>query len=306
MRDSFLRAASSKGSLPVWVRRVLRAALIYCERLARWPIVLLQVRGATHASRLVLLKSALRAPIECASQLSAWQDPVLLDDAEVVVHGIGRFQLRARSDDLWHVLPWRERAMFDLLRRHLRPGDVFVDGGANIGIYTVLASRLVGETGKVIAVEMMPDTAARLERHVEANAIHDVVTIVRAALSDTAGQTLTASVELGRYGQASISGEARSTCLAVQRVEVPTITLDDLCGDVDAVRMIKLDLEGAELAALKGGVNTLSKTDGLVYESIGKLRNENDPVEEFLRREGLVSTVLDGTNRWAVRKEELS
>ena len=51
------------------------------------------------------------------------------------------------------------------IRQHLKAGDVFLDIGANIGWYTVLASTIVGETGSIFAFEPRPETAARLQQH---------------------------------------------------------------------------------------------------------------------------------------------
>ena len=56
-----------------------------------------------------------------------------------------------------------------ILTELLRPGMVFYDWGANIGLFSLLAARLVGPTGRVFSFEPDPDTAARLERNVARN-----------------------------------------------------------------------------------------------------------------------------------------
>jgi hypothetical protein len=150
-------------------RKVVGTLIRYWQRLGRWGMVLIQVRGVSWHDQFKLLGSAVAAPAISLRSLSEWQDPVLLSDAVVRVGGIGTFHVRRWSDDLWHVLPWREREIHRALRRLLRSGDVFIDGGANIGIYTLLASQLVGPAGRVLAIEMMPDTAAILRRHVREN-----------------------------------------------------------------------------------------------------------------------------------------
>lgn len=286
-----------KQSTPARVRAVLRGVLTYAQRLSRWLIVLRQVRGSDHVSRIVLWRSAGYAPVVSARHLRIWKDPELLADCDVVVPSVGAFRLRARSDDLWHVLPWRERAIVAYLRHTLKPGDTFVDAGANIGFYTVLGAKLVGSEGRVIAIEMMPDTAERLTEHVGLNRLANV-SIVRAALADTSGGVVEASVPDGRFGQASIAN-GRAGEPGVRRISVQTQTLDELLHDLPAVRLLKMDLEGAELPALRGARNVLSRIDAVVYESWGRARASAQAaaVDRLIKDAGYSVRRLDG-NDW--------
>ena len=254
-----------RESLPRPARKLIGAILQYGRRVGRWAVILGQVRGASWRDELILLASATAAPFSAIRRLSRWQDPILLFDAVVEVGGVGTFHLRRHSDDLWHVLPWRERGIHAALRHCLGPGDLFVDAGANIGVYTVLASRLVGPAGRVLAIEMMPDTAAILRLHLETNGCSNVE-IVENALSDRSGKTLTARVPAGKYGQASIT-VAPADAAGLEERRVRTITLDEACGQYGRIRLLKLDLEGAELQALAGGRSVLDRTDKVVYEA---------------------------------------
>jgi len=114
-----------KRMLPRPIRVVLRALLHYTQRLARWGIILVQMRGASVLDEFKLILSACATPVVSLKHLMEWQDPVLLFDTEVVVHGVGRFHLRRHSDDLWHVLPWREQAVVKALRGRLQEGNIF-------------------------------------------------------------------------------------------------------------------------------------------------------------------------------------
>ncbi len=78
--------------------------------------------------------------------------------------------------------PVEQRRFVDFVR----PGMTVYDLGANVGFYSLLASRLVGPTGRVIAVEPLPRNIAYLQRHVVANAATNV-TIVQGAVSDAPG-----------------------------------------------------------------------------------------------------------------------
>lgn len=288
-----------KALLPRALRRGLRACLHYTQRVGRWPIILWQVRGDGWSDRWTLIRSAFASIVLSLRTPLQWQDPVLLADARVHVPGVGRFMLRAHSDDLWHVLPWREQGVFEAIAALLRAGDTFVDAGANIGVYTVLASQRVGAGGRVVAVEMMPDTAARLERHIRLNRL-DNVTLVRKALDRTGGLAVTAQVEAGKYGKARLVDAAAADGPAA-RVTVSTVTLDESVPHTGPVRLMKMDLEGAELGALQGASALLSRLDHLIYEAWGNAAAGLEPVDALLIGLGFSIRAIDGNNRLASR-----
>jgi methyltransferase, FkbM family len=289
-----------KSVLPLPVRTLVRGALTYFQRLGRWVVILWQVQGCGARDQLVLVASALAAPLVSLAKLREWQDPQLLFDASVHVRDIGRFSLRAKTDDLWHVLPWREQALLETIRSRLGSGDVFIDAGANIGVYTVLASRLVGPGGRVVAVEMMPDTADRLEDHIRTNGLQNV-TVVRRALSDSSGRTITASVQPGKFGQATISVESKTYGRGVC-VEVTSITLDEITAGAESIALMKMDLEGAEKKALEGAGSAIAKFKAIVYESWGWKRNSPDtPLDRLLVDAGFRLEQVEGNNILAFR-----
>lgn len=283
----------AKAILPQSLRRVLRGGLHYTQRLARWLIILWQVRGATWSDQWTLLKSALAAPFLSIENVLERQNPILLADAQVQVRGVGAFFVRSYSDDLWHVLPWREQAVVKTVKDRLRKGDVFVDAGANIGFYTILASRIVGDSGRVLAVEMMPDTASILRQHLALNQVSNV-TVIEKALSDTAGQTITARVNKGHYGQASIAGVIQGD---VREVSVSTITLSQVLENLTQVSLIKMDLEGAEYMALRGAGDALARVDTICFEQW----QADSKVANQLRDAGFIVSAIDGRNQIAVK-----
>ena len=275
------------------VGRALRYADTYRMRLMLWVSIFRELRGVTANDRSILRRSARAAPLRALRNLSRWQNPVLLDEATVDVRGLGRFRARERSDDLYHLLPSREPAIFAAIRRHLGPGDCFIDAGANIGIYSVLAGRMVGKDGQVLAVEMMPDTAAALREHLRINDIRHA-RVVEHALGERSGETVTASYVPGHFGRASIMPSSHA---ALRTVEVETRTLDELTAELPRIALIKMDLEGAELAALKGARQTLAKTQVLIFEQNRGI----DRTTEFLEHFGFAVSDLDGNDRIAVR-----
>ncbi len=136
-----------------------------------------------------------------------------------------------------------ERDTVWLLRRILAPGMTFVDGGAHYGLYTLHASSLVGETGRVVAVEAHPFNADILRRNVALNGLRNVE-VVEAALAERGG-TVRFYVSRDNYRHSLI----RMRVTAEGFLNVEGAPLDDLVSRADVV---KLDLEGAEPMALRG------------------------------------------------------
>ncbi|QEQ01511.1 FkbM family methyltransferase [Thermosynechococcus sp. CL-1] len=285
--------------LPKPTRNFLRALSNYLSRINHWFIIIRQIKAKTVGDNTNLLLSALYSLIVSSRNLLEWQDPQLIKDANVTVRNIGEFHIRAYSDDLWHVLPFREQAVLQTIRNKLQMGDFFIDSGANIGFYSVLASKLVGDTGKVLSIEMMPDTAAILNHHLQLNQCTNVE-VIEFALSDQDNQEVIATVQEGKFGQATIS-KVDSQKKTDKEIAVKTITLDTLTKDISHIRLIKMDLEGAELQALQGAVLTLQKTDYLIFEERTR-EKEHNPVFQFLKKSGFELHQIDGNNWLAYRK----
>lgn len=170
------------------------------------------------------------------------------------------FHLRPGTDDLYNVLPGVEGDVERALLDPLQPGDVFVDVGANMGFYALQADQRVGPSGKVVAVEAVPPTCAQLRRNVEIN--RSRVQIVEVAVTETNGSARIV-VPRGVFGMASVKELDGAEGHAFV---VPAMTLDTICRDIPSIRMLKLDIEGAELAALRGAPVTLTRTQSVVVE----------------------------------------
>ncbi|SMX58436.1 putative methyltransferase FkbM [Bradyrhizobium sp. ORS 285] len=138
------------------------------------------------------------------------------------------------------------------LRRHIRPGDIVCDVGANKGSFLYWLARW-SAPGRVIAFEPQPDLAHGLTRLCSQFALDNVVIEPRAAYSCTSRKTL--FVPEGHQPGASLLQPAeRSKPIAVQ-----TVALDDYLPATGHVSAIKIDVEGAELDVLRGAERTLRR-----------------------------------------------
>ncbi|MFD4118445.1 FkbM family methyltransferase [Streptomyces niveus] len=171
------------------------------------------------------------------------------------------------------------------LQARLSPGDTFIDVGANIGYYTVLASGLVGEGGRVVAVEASPDFHQRLLAQVRLNR-RDNVRAVNGAVSDkrrTLTFVLASSTNMGANSIVPYDGPAESS------FEVAAFPLGELLdtAEISTARVIKIDVEGAEGSVVRGMIPMLDKLrpdcEITVEVTPDRMAQLGDSVEELMR-----------------------
>jgi FkbM family methyltransferase len=147
----------------------------------------------------------------------------------------------------------------------LRPGDVFFDVGANVGFFSLIASRIVSPTGTVVAFEPVPEIAHQLEANARINGLKNI-RVLNMAVAERDGEM---RLQLTAHpGGATLEGFGRPHD-RTGTISVPARTLDSLIaiGEVPAPSVIKIDVEGAEAAVLVGATATLAKHHpALIYE----------------------------------------
>ena len=127
-----------------------------------------------------------------------------------------------------------------MLMGYLKPGDSFVDVGANCGWFTLNAARKVGSSGRVVAVEPLPKMIGRLGFNIRANGFQNVV-LINAALASEPG-ILTIHVNDKQRGMSGAHPARGSRAIKVQTMSLPHI-LDDL---PRGCALLKIDVEGYE------------------------------------------------------------
>jgi FkbM family methyltransferase len=180
---------------------------------------------------------------------------------------------------------WPEMAVW---QAWLKPGALFVDIGANVGLYTLLAAECGSE---VIAVEPVNATAAALRRNLDLNGIAHGVHVVEVAL-------------LNRNGTAVLDGEDpnRQSARWSDDGGVPATTLDEVLGQRTALG-VKVDVEGNERLVLEGATRALgAHRIGLMqlewnHTSMLALGEGRAPAARLIRRAGYALVRVDASGR---------
>jgi len=173
---------------------------------------------------------------------------------------------------------------FCWLNRVLQPGMTFVDVGANMGLYSLFAAKKVTALGNVLAVEPSSRECQILEGNIKSNALQNVRT-VHAAVSDRRGTADLLVAPLRNSGHNTLGGFGYGT--STERTErVPTNRLDDLVqtAGFDRVDVIKMDVEGAEMLALRGATETLRRFHPLLLLEVSDrtLQHQGSSSREML------------------------
>ena len=175
--------------------------------------------------------------------------------ASPVLVELDEFKIFVRRNDFFIGAPIARDRMYeshisDQLRTLLKPGDVFVDIGANIGYFTLLGASLVGSQGRIYAFEPLTDNCALIERSVAENSFENV-NINPVAIAESRQ-----SFQLDVSGFSSNARVIDFTSEAVPgsgpERPVEAFTLDEMMTETERIDVIKMDIEGAEPRAWQG------------------------------------------------------
>ena len=182
------------------------------------------------------------------------------------------------------------------IAKHLKPGMVFYDLGANIGFFSLLASRLVGKSGKVFSFEPDPVTAGRFRRNIERNQITNVTVIEAgvASLTDkfrfVPANSSSPDRGVGKFAVADeISPSESIQCYA----------LDDFAQERPHPHAIKCDVEGMEVEVIRGARNLFSSRKPLIVFEIHSSAN-GEEVRNICRGLGYELQTVDANHLLAL------
>jgi FkbM family methyltransferase len=171
-----------------------------------------------------------------------------------------------------------ESGITELMLTLLRPGDTFIDVGANIGYHSLLAARLVGPHGSVLSVEPAPHLREALEHNLALNqelAALRNITVLPYCASDQRGTVVQSVLTEGYSGETTLRPLSGAHTMSVE-----ARTLDEMLTEADLSRchLVKMDIEGAEYLAINGMKRTLDR-----YPAISLMTEVDD---RYLRELG--------------------
>jgi FkbM family methyltransferase len=218
------------------------------SRLAR------SVVGALPAGMLRRLgRVQFRVPI--LRRLSRRLVPRLIDGESTIRHGPARgLRIAAAGAHPGYAFGTSEPSLQQALVELLNPGDVFYDLGANVGFFTLLAARLVGPDGAVIAFEPDPRNAQALRSNIALNGLANVA-VVEQGVSETSGsrRLVIAESTASHFSDGAADDETA--------VVVDVVSLDGFASDAAhrPPTVMKLDIEGEEVHALRGAAHLMAR-----------------------------------------------
>tara|TARA_Y100000589_G_C26834897_1_gene499565 strand:- start:17 stop:619 length:603 start_codon:yes stop_codon:yes gene_type:complete len=179
------------------------------------------------------------------------------------------------------------------LTENLKKGDTFVDIGANIGHLSLAVSKSIGKNGTILAVEGNERVAKFLKKNIKLNKRNILV------LSCIVGD---------KIGIAGIENrKADDMNQVVENGKKKMLTLDKICYNLDRIHLLKIDVEGFEYLVLKGGLETLLKTDRIFIEIIDELlkkfSSSSQDVFSFLNQNNFILDKKIGNSNYLFKKK---
>ncbi len=194
-----------------------------------------------------------------------------------------------------------------VIGRLLNADSIFFDLGANIGLHSIFASQFINGSGKIYSFEPTPDTFNFLVKNIDSNNLNGIIVPENLAVTNKKGYSFF-SVTNNSECNSIVSDENENNLL----IKVPTISIDEYCemNKIAKVDLIKMDIEGQELNAMKSMIKTVKSNDSIkiIFELHETNLNNNNQdsftIIEFLHNLGLTYFMLINHNPIYFRKDE--
>lgn len=213
-----------------------------------------------------------------------------------MMQGVGAgLSFNAGRANPYYAFGTNELPVQEALVRHLHPGQVFYDIGANVGFFTVIGAKLVGPTGLVYAFEPLPENVYALRQNVASNGFHQVTVFVQ-AVAQSSG-----------YGELFVAHHAGGATLSAadvppdlkSRITVELVAIDELLAQqrLRPPAVVKVDVEGAELAVFQGMAHTIATFRPIIIYEIDDgdeqaFGRKQQACDSFLQQHGYELTLL--------------
>jgi len=202
--------------------------------------------------------------VKGAGKLSRWLAPRLIPKpkGECIIDTIYDFKLKINpaidngvEKSLYYFGEYEKGTLY-IIGELLEEGDCFVDIGANIGLMSIFAAQQVGENGSVIAFEPNPNTKKILQENIQLNDIQHVKVEELAVGSVSKNTKIYDALHINRGSASLIKPDVETDSYDIRQT-----TLSEYFTPNQAIKLIKIDIEGYELEALKGAEKVFAEMD---------------------------------------------
>ena len=191
---------------------------------------------AHFAPKWLILPPTKTGVIQLKDEIKLWIDPVNDDGVERSLYYTGSY----------------EAGTLAFIKNNLKKGNCFVDVGANIGLMSIVASKVVGSQGKIYSFEPHPNTVKILRFNVNLNSIKNIEVFEKGVGSKSEVAKIYDRWDVNRGGASLLSSSSNQKSHDIQ-----IVSLDEVFENIE-IDMLKIDIEGFELEALKGAEKILS------------------------------------------------
>jgi FkbM family methyltransferase len=183
-----------------------------------------------------------------------------------------------RFSRFYPVVYEEEKTVF--IKKHCGPGNIAIDIGAHIGVFSFFLARQVGKEGKVYSFEPAPFTFKILQKTIKFNGLENIVDARQQVVSNTHSDVTFYIYKSSSISNANSISVQNNPGIHVKPIRVAAVVLDDFMSDVNFKNLsfIKIDAEGAELEILKGGARLIAKYRPFMTLEVHP-KNFEDPVK---------------------------
>jgi len=179
----------------------------------------------------------------------------------------------------------------------LKEGDVFIDVGANIGYYSIFASKLVGPSGRVVAIEASPEISKKLKGNVILNETKNIRMINEAASDHTGFLDLFVGNKRNTGSTTTVQELGTAPLGRVAARPLPDMLTED---EIERATLVKIDVEGAEAGVVRGILGARWRNDlKLIVEINPEVESKGgENLFTMLRDHGFLAYAIDNEYTW--------
>lgn len=189
-----------------------------------------------------------------------------------------------------------EKENIGFLKRVIKPGDVIIDIGAHLGLFSVISSQLAGKAGKVYAFEPSPDTYEALQQVIRLNSGNSQVYCFHQAVSDRKGEAV---FYLSKDAGSNSNSLVQKHQMNRKSISVSCTSLDDFAKDhlLQNINLVKIDAEGSELQVIRGSIHSLKNYRPFVILAVHPRLMQNNGDEPLALYQSIVDAGYQVTYR---------